>query len=219
MVLMKSFALFAALALVPVLGGTTDSGTESDRPATSTARVSGVAAADGSTVFTTEQTQLTVLPSTEPQPSHEKMSAMAATITCSLNVHHVHASHHVSGTINGTSTISCNGNAGSLTLHYSLIRVSPNPLQWGAGSKSNQGLNSIANNRAVPCSEGPGDFRGWAQGVISPPPGYTLTGPASDKKYGTILPVACGDVGRSTRSDDTVSQTTTVTFARSDLSQ
>ncbi|KGJ71769.1 hypothetical protein GY21_19960 [Cryobacterium roopkundense] len=186
--------------------------------AESTSETTGVTKADGSTVFNTEQSQLTILPSTGRQPSEARLSVLAASISCNLNVQNVHGSTHVSGTINGVAVISCTAAAGSLTLHYSLIRVSPNYTQWGAGSKSNAGQKTLQNNRAVSCSEGPGNFQGWAQGVISPPPGYTLVGPATSSKYGNNTGVACG-VSQSIagNSESPSSETTTVTFVRSDL--
>jgi hypothetical protein len=178
--------------------------------------VSGEALDNGGTVFADEGSTLTVLPPSELQPSEAQLAGLAAAITCSLNVEYVHASGHVSGTINGVATVKCTAAAGSLKLHYSLIRVSPNNKQWGAGSVSNVASRSIQNNRAVPCSEGPGNFQGWAQGEISPPPGYTLDGPATRSSYGSTLGVACG----STLSADSplgVAESLAVTFVRSDL--
>lgn len=171
-------------------------------------------------IFESAESTLTVLPSDEPEPSEEELSLMAARITCDLNVQHVHGSTHVKGTINGVARVQCKGgNARRIVLHYSLIRVSPNPQQWGAGSKTADNTNFLQNNRAVSCDER-GRFRGWAQGVISPPAGYVMDTPATYSKYGDITSVACG-VQRSLFLDDaqpeTSGETISVEFIRSDL--
>ena len=216
MIFTKSMALIATLAFIPAVGLSTDAAaSEISSDSVTTYEVDGVAASDGSTVFTTENAELTVLPSTDPQPSEDELKAMAPSVGCGLNVQNVHPSSHVNGTINGVAVISCNVAAGSLTLHYSLIRESPNYKQWAAGSVSRAGVSSLQNNRAVSCSEGPANFRGWAQGEITPPAGYVLEGSAINKGYGPLSGVACGDALTSAAVDG--GATTTVTFVRADL--
>jgi len=230
----RTISLLAALLVGVVVAGTGGSGANAATPApgaangtvasaitgapSSTTSISGHTYRDGSTVFATGDTQLTVLPAAGPEPSDAQLQLSAPSITCNLNVQYVHGSTHVSGTINGVAVVTCTGGpAGSLLLHYSLIRVSPNPNQWAADDTSNVGASSLQNNRAVPCSEGPGDFRGWAMGVITPPPGYQLTGPAENKKYGAIQPVACGLSLAFASSAPVLAESTSVTFTRSDL--
>lgn len=167
---------------------------------------------NGATTFETDTGSLAVLPASGPEPTN--LAALAPSIRCSLNVQNVHASSHVSGTINGVARIDCNGPAGQLQIHYSLIRLSP-ATQWGGPSKTNGGYSSIQTNRAVPCDQGPAQFRGWAQGMIAPPPGYTLSGPASTNAYGNITGVACGGITRSTQ--DSADEVISVTFVRDDL--
>jgi hypothetical protein len=143
---------------------------------------------------------------------------MAAYIGCDLTVQHVHPSSHVSGTINGVASVSCTGPTSSIVLHYSLIRTSPNPTQWGAGTKTSSfGATYLQNNRGVSCSAGPGNFRGWAQSTITAPPGYTLYGPATYSKYGTITSVACGVSFLAETNGSEGSAETAITFVRSDL--
>lgn len=211
-----TFALLAAVAVAaPANASPRVAGDAIEAPATTT--TAGVALDDGNTVFTTEQSQLTVLPATGPEPSAAELATLAGTISCGLDVQWVHGSTHVAGTINGVAVVTCTAAAGSLTLHYSLIRVSPNYTQWGAGSVTNTGKPTIKNNRAVPCTQGPGEFRGWAQGVISPPAGYTLVGPATHAAYGDIKSVACGLSFAAESQASSPSETLSVTFVRSDL--
>ncbi|MFD6054543.1 hypothetical protein [Agromyces sp. NPDC060279] len=191
--------------------------TTGDQPPVSVESLGGAIGADGARAFTTEGSQLTVLPATGPTPSAEELNTLAATITCGLDVQYVHASSHVSGTINGVAVITCSGPAGSLKLDYSLIRTTPNYKQWGAGQKTNVGKASLQNNRAVNCSEGPASFGGWAQGVISPPAGYTLVGSAKNSKWGTVRTVACGVSFSALNDDSEISSSVSVTFVRDDL--
>ena len=153
----------------------------------------------------------------EEQLTEEALAPLASYITCNLNVQNVHGSTHVSGTINGVAKVSCDGAAGALALHYSLIRVSPNNNQWAAPSKYNSGKKTIQNNRAVACSAGPANFQGWAQGEITPPAGYTLVGSGVSSKYGNMNYVACGSSLLAGGDEPTDSETLTITFARSDL--
>lgn len=215
MIFVKGVAVLAALALGSIAGGVPNDHVANSASPTSISQLNGVTNDDGSTVFTTEKSQLTILPATGPQPSKAEMSLLAPTMGCGLDVQWVHASGHVSGTINGVAVINCTAPAGSLRLHYSLIRISPY-RQWGAPSVSNVGKDRLQNNRGVSCSEGPADFQGWAQGEITPPPGYTLEGSPVYSKYGTTKPIACGAslVGGDS---DSPSESTTVTFVRSDL--
>lgn len=228
MTITKSISMLAVLIFGASIGGVADGGLTSavastpdaipiTGPVASTSNVAGVTDIDGSSVFSTDQVQLTVAPASGPAPSDAQLVTMAPSIGCGLDVQWVHGSTHVTGTINGVTVISCNGPAGSLTLHYSLIRVSPNYTQWGAAPKSNVGQSSLKNNRAVNCNQGPGEFQGWAMGEISPPPGYVLVGPATAKKFGAIKPVSCGMNFAVAGSDSTISETISVTFVRSDL--
>jgi hypothetical protein len=169
---------------------------------------------NGVTTFKTEGGSLTVLPATGAVPAN--LGTLAASIGCGLNVQNVHGSTHVSGTINGVARIDCNGPAGSLQISYSLIRLQPY-TQWGGPTKTNGGWTFIQTNRAVSCSAGPADFRGWAQGIIAPPPGYTLTGPALTNAYGNISAVACGLSSARTAAADTPNEVLSVTFTRNDL--
>ena len=216
MILMKSIALLAALAFGTAVGGVTNDESNTSSAPPSVTITNGTTNDDGTTVFTTDQSQLTVLPAIGPQPSEAQLKLLAPSISCDLNVQNVHKSNHVSGSINGVAVVTCYGGvAGSLKLHYSLIRISPYN-QWAAGSVSNTMKSSIQNKRGIPCSEGPADFQGWAQGEIAPPPGYTLSGPAVSSKYGNTTPVACG-VSLVAENSDSPSEVTTVTFVRSDL--
>lgn len=166
----------------------------------------------GATVFETDGGSLTILPSTGSVPVD--LQNMDASISCALNVQHVHGSTHVAGTINGVARVDCTAPAGALQISYSLIRLAPY-AQWGGPTKTNTGWSFVQTNRAVPCGEGPAQFRGWAQGIIAPPPAYTLTGPALNNAYGSITSVACGAplVDMSTAWD----QLLAVTFVRNDL--
>ena len=223
MIFGKTFAVLSALSFATSLGMSaasepTESGYE---PAIqgNTSTIEGVTGAGGETVFTGDQSELIVRPADGPQPSDQELGLLAPTISCGLNVQRVHASTHVTGTINGVAVVSCNGNAGSIKLHYSLYRVTPNPTSWGAPSESNAGKRSLQNNRAVPCTQGPGTFRGWAQGEITPPPGYKLNGPATNTAFGPSYGVACGVSFAGASNEATPSEITALTFVRSDLAK
>ncbi|WP_141880193.1 hypothetical protein [Homoserinimonas aerilata] len=181
-------------------------------------KIIGIPNGDGSTLFTTDGLELTVLPAAGPELSEAELSVLAPSMGCTMNVQYVHGSHHVSGTINGVAVFTCTVAPGSLTASYSLIRVSPNYQQWGAAPKNIiPGNKTLQINRAVPCDEGPGVFQGWAQGILAPPPGYVLSGPATNKGFGLTQPVACGlarvAVDRETLSSEDIA----VIFVRSDL--
>lgn len=215
MFLKKTLAVLTTVFFSTTLG--LASAAASTPAVASTDEISG-AIEGGATVFDTEQTELTILPATESQLSEDELNFLAPTISCNLNVQNVHPSSHFSGTINGVATIGCTSAAGKLTLHYSLIRVSPNPTQWGGPSVTNTGQSWIQTNRAVDCNQGPGTFRGWAQGVIAPPPGYQLVGPATSSKYGNSTSVLCGATLLTPENKAAeISETLTVTFVRSDL--
>lgn len=191
----------------------------SPKTVTSSSSLEGVEATDGSITFDAGNVEIVVGQESGDELTAEQLALLAPSISCGLDVQWVHGSHHVDGTINGVAVISCTGNAGSLTLHYSLMRVSPNNTQWGAGSKSNTGKRSLQNNRAVPCSEGPGHFQGWAQGVITPPPGYQLVGPPTYSKYGDSKSILCGATPLRSALDSgpDASESISVMFVRSDL--
>lgn len=202
----------AAVAVQPLSQAATDVAAP-----IATTEINGEVLADGRTVFESEQTSLTVLPSTAEEPTAKDLAAKASYITCNLNVEYVHASTHVSGTINGVAKISCNGASGTLGLHYSLVRNSPTYAQWAATSKYNSAQSTIQNNKGVPCSYGPGYFQGWAQGELTPPPGYQVVGTGTSNQWGANRQVACG-VGKSAaQSEPEVAETLTVTFVRNDL--
>lgn len=133
-------------------------------------------------------------------------------ISCTLQVNHVHASHHVSDTINGTAKVTCSGNAGSIQLYYSLIRVTPRNRQWATPIRSNTNKSSLSTNRAVPCSEGPARFQGWSQATITPPKGYVLSGKPDYKKYGKSTWVGCGGTKLPKPVSNDPAETLTVTF-------
>lgn len=191
-----------------------------EQPLQASEQLDAQAEADGSQVFSSEAMELPVRPAERTTANAAELAILAPTIRCSLGVHNPHGSHHVRGTINGTANIECKGGtAGALKIHYSLIRTSPKPKQWGAEPKSNAKKKTISVNRAVNCSEGPADFRGWAQGEITPPAGYKLDGPVIQKKYGKIVGVACGTTTFMAPADDDLASETTVTFIREDLAQ
>ena len=177
-----------------------------------TEEIHGTTEKDG-VVFESGNTSLKILPSTEADP--QNLETKAAVIKCTLRVDNIHASHHVQGNINGVAQVSCTQNVKRLDIHYSLIRISPN-RQWAAPSKTNGGKSFIKINRAISCSEGYKNFRGWAQGVVAPPPGYVLAGSASTQRYGNTTFVACGP-GILSGSEGNASEVLTVTFIRSDL--
>lgn len=174
--------------------------------------------AGGETVLTSENVELVILEPQGPQPSSDQLATMAKNIRCTLNVQNVHGSTHFTGTINGVAKIQCSGNAAQLKLIYSLIRVSPNGKEWAATQKVKPTTSWLQINRAVSCSEGPGQFRGWAKGFITAPAGYKLEGPAAHSQYGNITSIACGGVN-SVPIDSTSTEGTivTVTFIRNDL--
>lgn len=213
--LISKAAIFAAL--ISLVAAPAGSGLTEHNEPTMTVENPGVEQANGSTVFSSEESELTVLPSEEKQPSPDELALLAPTFGCDLRVDYVHPSSHVSGNINGVAKIQCTRAAGKLTLHYSLIRTSPNAKQWGAPTVTNTGKAYLQNNKAVSCKEGPGNFRGWAQGVLVAPPGYVLEGPATHSKYGTIKGIACGASLLASSDEESPSEVTHVNFIRADL--
>lgn len=188
----------------------------SDTPSSSQ-ELPGTALEDGSVVYTGEEAQLTITPPENAELDQQPDAGLYQTIGCDLNVQNVHPSSHIPGTINGVSTIQCTGNAGSLTLHYSLIRVSPNNQQWGAPTVTNTGESFIQTNRAVHCSEGPANFQGWAQGEISPPAGYELVGPPIHDDWGNTTYVDCNASAGSAEGAGELTERIRVTFVRADV--
>lgn len=177
-----------------------------------------LSSAGATTVLTSDNAELVVLESQGPQPSADQLDTMATHVRCTLTVQNIHASTHFTGTINGVAKIQCTANAAQLRLIYSLIRVSPNGTEWAATPKSKPATSWLQTNRGVSCSEGPGQFRGWAKGFITVPAGYELVGPASHSQYGNITSVACGGVNSApVDSTSTEGTTVTVTFIRNDL--
>lgn len=210
-------ATLASLAVSPSALATTVSAVPARPAPPETSEIAAVVKEDGTAVFTGDQARVVVHPAKGPEPSVEELSTLQATITCNLNVQNVHGSTHFAGTINGVAKVTCTAAVAQLKLHYSLIRVSPNNTQWAAGSVSNTGKATIQNNKAVNCSQGPGQFQGWAQGELVLPPGYVLVGSATESKYGLATQVRCGSVPVAMLDDASGGVTTSLTLVRSDL--
>lgn len=145
--------------------------------------------------------------------SRAETALLAPTITCNLNVQDPHGSTHVSGTINVVARVSCGVPAARIRLQLSLFRVSPYK-SWAAPTLQKDNVAVLQNNRAVSCSEGPADFRGWAAGTITPPPGYQLSGSPQYERYGNLRPVACGLAFAADTND--YSESLTFTFVRTE---
>lgn len=192
-------------------------GTDNSIEPTSTSEMSGIEQDDGSLVYTGEEAELTITPPEEGEQADIPAAAMQPTFGCSLNVQNVHPSAHYPGTINGVAIVDCNIDAGSIALHYSLIRVSPNNQQWAAGSVSNSGESSLQTNRAVSCDQGPGDFQGWAQDEITAPAGYVLDGSPIREQWGNTSYVNCNSTTGSSVEEGELTERITVHFVRADL--
>ena len=89
-------------------------------------------------------------------------------------------------------------------------------LGVGRPDEKERRLDLHSNESSRILQRGPAQFRGWAQGVIAPPPGYTLTGPELTNAYGNITSVACGSSFRAD-TDVTDDEFLSVTFVRNDL--
>lgn len=178
--------------------------------------IAGETAADGSTTFSFGDSGITVEPSAEAAPSRAKLASMAAVISCDLNVQNVHPSHHYDGTINLVTRVQCTGVAGHIRLATEMYRLTPSYKAWPAGTLNEDDTAWLQNNVATNCSEGPGTFRGWGWGTITPAPGYVLVGPADHAEYGNTTSVACG-VAFAASNEPSLASRTTVTFVRSDL--
>jgi hypothetical protein len=112
---------------------------------------------------------------------------------CILKVNHPHPSVHASGTINVTATTTCPIPMASIYIDTELKRTAPTAGSWWNGfGVTTYASKTATDNQATSCSRGPGTFRGWATTRIVVPPGYVLTGPPYDSKYGTAVPLACG---------------------------
>jgi hypothetical protein len=187
--------------------------TEANEAPTDVELVQATEIDDETLMFEAGDTTLQVEAADVLQPQEVVPASASRAITCSLGVHNPHPSSHVNGTINGTAKITCSGKAGSMALSYSLIRVSPKNKQWGAGLKKNTNKSTLSNNRAVSCKEGSGRFQGWAQGVIKPPAGYKLSGPATYSKYGKTIWVGCGNGPKPvSESTSQIGEEITITF-------
>lgn len=215
---LSAAALFGLLGSTPALAGSIPAG----QSKAVEVPVDVDRGADGATVVTGDSLQLTVLPAEEREgettAAGGDMSIQAATISCTLKVHYPHGSHHRTGTINGEATTTCTGgNMALLSMHYSLIRVSPNQWEWAAAPKTAYDVSKLKINRAVSCSMGPGNFRGWAQLTATPPAGYRLVTPAVVKTYGPIVAVRCGSAATPVSIDPTeAAETLEFTFERID---
>ena len=210
-------AKVAAIAAAVSLSLAPSAATALPIDSTTVSQLQGSEQENGAVVFTSEASQLTVLPAEERAVPAADLALLAPSIGCSLSVPWVHPSGHVAGNINGTAKIQCTGNAAKLTLNYSLIRTSPNYKQWGAPAGLATNKAYVQTNRAVSCTEGPANFRGWAQGVIAPPPGYKLVTGATSSKYGDIKPIACGSASFAALSEESGEATTEIQFVREDL--
>lgn len=60
-------------------------------------------------------------------------------------------------------------------------------------------------------------FRGWTQGEIVPPTGYTLQGSPTYAECGPILSVACGLARTADSGESSTSESMSVTFVASDF--
>lgn len=170
---------------------------------------------NGAAVVSSEGLSVTVLESDLPVPTGESLAALAKNFTCDLDVQNPHGSTHVKGTINVVAKVTCAIPAGEISLGTSLSRRSPNYKQWFANDVTTVGKRTAQNNRAVSCTEGPGQFRGWASATLTPPPGYKLVGPATFSTYGNTVSIPpCGASRIATGGS---SSTVTVEFVRIDL--
>jgi len=206
-------------AAVIGLAGSTPAGApqHSTPPGITVSPVTVEESPDGVTTVTSDSIELTVLPAEQSDAALPDVAPLAATISCELKVHHVHGSTHVAGTINGVANTKCTGGAMALlSMHYSLIRVSPNAQQWAADPKTVYDVANLQINRWVPCSEGPANFRGWAQLTATPPAGYRLVTPAVAKTYGAITAVRCGGATPLSTGAVGAAQTLEFTFERDD---
>lgn len=190
---------------------------------TPSTQLQSVKQSDETMQFVGDNIALTVNAPTATARSDQRGIA-AADITCNLDVQWPHGSTHVSGTINEVVRIDCKyvtgGKApmGGLRLAMFLARVSPNFMQWHASPVTNTGASSIQNNKAVSCAEGPGDFRGWGWGTLTPPPGYSLVGPADYDKFGDTKATACGVANKEASTEPGVAERISVTFTQSGVS-
>jgi hypothetical protein len=151
-----------------------------------------------------------------PMAAHAAPSEGTAEMpSCTLTVQHPHASTHVSGTINVVAVTSCPIPMSSIYVDVELLRVSPSPKTWWNGV----GVTSYAStraqdNQATSCSAGPGTYRGWATTKIVPPPGYVLTGPGNQSKYGAAVAVACGVSAKTLEPPQMESATVLIEYER-----
>lgn len=180
--------------------------------------ITGEVRSDGSTQVSAGNLGFIVEKAPAARLSDADLAARAPTFTCDMNVQNAHGSTHVAGTINVVVVVKCQIAPTQIRLATSLIRTSPSYSQWHAGTKNESGVKTLQNNASTSCAQGPGQFRGWGWGTITPPPGYELQGPADYNKYGNITGVACGVVDRvAPLGDDDVAEKLTLTFVRSDL--
>jgi hypothetical protein len=187
-------------------------------PGSTHRKIAGTPGPGGSVTFTTGDSGVVVQASNEPVPSADELTTLAASISCDMDVQNVHGSTHVSGTINEVVKVQCTGVAGHIRLATEMYRLSPTYAKWTAGTKNQDNTSWLQNNVATSCSAGPGEFRGWGWGTITPPPGYTLVGPADYSKYGNITSVACG-MSFAASSEPSLASRTTITFVRTDLAE
>lgn len=198
------------------LGGPASTAVAVERINPTTDNISPTSVARDAEVISTEGLDLIVNRSASLPQS--QLALLAPTFTCDLNVQYPHGSTHVSGTINVVSRVNCTAAPAMLQLDVSLKRTSLPQKTWYSPRASNLKQSSIQSNRAVSCSEGPGNFQGWARGIITPPPGYKLQGPPDYSKWGKIVFVICGpQMLQSMTNIPSVGETVTFTFVREDL--
>lgn len=203
-----------------LLGASALTGATSPPPTTEAPQdeIVSYSAPGGGTTFETDTSKVTVLPAAESDASATEFAARAPRFGCTLNVQNPHASGHVKGTINVVAVVTCDIPAGALRLAVNLIRISPNNKQWAAvPTATNTGERRIQNNAATSCSQGPGNFQGWAWATLTPPPGYQLSGSPDIKQYGKTLSVACGVRSADIGAADSIAESIEFTFVRTDL--
>lgn len=216
--LVKGLAVAAAITLAtPGLASATSDNLESSSRAASPqpelVSLKKTTLDDGSILLDTGTAQVKVKETPATKGAASASAARGLPINCYFDVHNVHPSSHVSGTINGTATTKCSLPMSSLAMHYGLVRQSPNTTMWSAPSVYNSSKKEIQNNRAVSCKEGPATFKGWAQTEMYPPAGYYLAaGSTLAEKYGKPLSVACGVAKMAPGDSEVVAERITLTF-------
>ncbi len=126
-------------------------------------------------------------------------AAAADVITCTLRVDNPHASTHVSGTINVSATMTCSRQIAEIYIRTTLYKGTGSP-SWQGASNDRFNVAALSANAAAPCSAGPGSFYGYATSTVTPPAGYTVSGPNPVVKRGLSISVACGNARMAAES-------------------